>query len=79
MSRGNDFQLAHTPVKLAHMLKYLSIYPDKLAANRINNTFASGFPLHYEGPMVSFYADNSKSARDNPSMVSEKSWTDNTH
>ena len=54
------------------MLEYLDNYPDKLAARKIYNGFKYGFPLHYEGPLISFNAENLKSAKDNPSIVQEK-------
>ncbi len=63
--------MAHTPINLQAMLPYLKKYPS-LDAHIIEHGFRLGFPLHFEGPPLSYVAPNHKSALQHPVILRQK-------
>lgn len=60
-----------TPIKVERLLKLLSGYTPS-TVNYLYSGFSKGFPLHFEGDIVSFEAENLLSAREHPDIVSSK-------
>ena len=60
-----------TPVRIERLLPFLCGY-DAQVVSFLKNGFTFGFPLHFSGPRVSFYAKNLASAYQNPEIVSAK-------
>lgn len=53
--------IAHSPVNVLNLSKYLAHYPDQLAAFELLHGFTYGFKLGYQGPRVASDAKNLKS------------------
>lgn len=54
------------------MLPWLSIYPDRAAAELLRSGFSEGFFIPYVLSRVPMFADNLKSARENPEVLRDK-------
>lgn len=53
--------IAHSPVNVLNLSKYLGHYPHRLAAFELLQGFTYGFKLGYQGPRVASDAKNLKS------------------
>ncbi|XP_045196576.2 uncharacterized protein LOC123551595 isoform X1 [Mercenaria mercenaria] len=64
--------LANTPINLAVLKVYLSLYPNKQLADELLEGFTNGFRLQYQGPRVPTSCQNLISVRKNPALAYEK-------
>ena len=60
-----------TPIRAERLVNLLSGYTQS-TVDYLSNGFMNGFPLHFEGEIHSFEAENLSSARDHPDIVSLK-------
>lgn len=61
-----------TPVSVQRMRPWLDIYPDREAAELLDAGFSQGFFIPYVLSRVPVFANNLKSARENPQVLREK-------
>ena len=64
--------MGYSPINLSILSTFVSVYPDRQAADILCNGFRYGFRINYAGPRVPYESRNLKSVLNNPAIAWEK-------